>query len=151
MWYHSLYDIIDCDIVHDIIYMHISYMILHLLYSIRYHIWWVNKPMQPAPACIHSASTLTAHCPLQAAFYGVISAFLWRSASKYCAMQPWHCTVPVRRSLLCSPGVKFGSKHFTNRVQTTHRRRLHQRASASVASFWSAAAGAGSSASTAGC
>ena len=97
-------------------------------------------------AWIHSASTRTAHCPLQAAFYGVISAFLWRSASKYGAMQPWHCAVPVRGLLRFSPGVKFGSKHFTNRVQT-HRHRLHQRASASVASFWSVAACAGSSAS----
>jgi hypothetical protein len=73
---------------------------------------------------IHS-STRTAHCPLQAAFYGVICAFLWRSASKYGAMQPGHCAVPVRRSLRCSPDVEFGSIRFTNRVQT-HRRRLHQ-------------------------
>jgi hypothetical protein len=49
---------------------------------------------------IHSASTRTAHCPLHAAFYGVISAFLWRSASKYGAMQPGHCAVPVQRSLV---------------------------------------------------
>ena len=39
-----------------------------------------------------------AHCPLQAAFYGVISAFLLRSASRYGAMQPGHCAVPVRCS-----------------------------------------------------
>ena len=103
-------------------------------------------------AWIHSASTRTAHCPLQAAFYGVISAFLWRSASKYGAMPPGHCAVPVRRSLRCSPGVEFRSMRFTNRVQT-YSSRLHQIASASglVASSRSAAAGAGSSASTAGC
>jgi len=34
--------------------------------------------------------------------------------------------VPVRRSLQCSLGVEFGSKRFTNRVQT-YRCRLHQR------------------------
>jgi hypothetical protein len=68
----------------------------------------------------------TAHCPLQAAFYCLISAFLLRSASKYGAMQPGHCAVPVLRSLRCSPGVKFGFKRFTNRVQT-HFRRLYQR------------------------
>jgi hypothetical protein len=102
-----------------------------------YHISWVNKPMQPAPGRpgLHSGldsfpATRTAHCPLQAAIYGVISAFLWRSASKYGNVQPGHCAVPVRsrRSLLCSQGVEFGSKRFTNQVQTqTHRRRLHQK------------------------
>jgi hypothetical protein len=76
--------------------------------------------------------------------------FLWRSASKYSAIQPGYCAVPVRHLHRCSPGVEFGSKRFTNRVQT-HRRRLHQRVSASIASSWSAAAGVGSSVSTAGC
>jgi hypothetical protein len=90
--------------------------------------------MQPAPGpgfwpgfiLLQHDHYCTAHCPLlQAAFYGVISASLMQSASKYGPMQPGHCAVPVRRSLRCSPGVQFGSKHFTNRVQT-HHHRLHQ-------------------------
>jgi hypothetical protein len=39
----------------------------------------------------------TAHCPQQAAFYGVKSVFLLQSASKYGTIQPGHCTVQVRR------------------------------------------------------
>jgi hypothetical protein len=54
--------------------------------------------MQPAPGpafwpgfipFLHN-HYCTAHCPLQAGFYCVISAFLWQSASKYGAMQPGH-------------------------------------------------------------
>jgi hypothetical protein len=123
-------------------------MISHLLYSIWYHIWWVNKLMQPAlgrPG-LHSGlgSFFNTNSSLSTA--GSILrrnqclSMTGRSASKYGAMQPGHWAVPVWRSLRCSPCVEFGSKRFTNRVQT-HRRRLHQRASASVASFWSAAAG----------
>jgi hypothetical protein len=55
----------------------------------------------------------TAHCPLQAAFYSVISAFLWRSASKYGALQPGHCAVPVWRSLLTS-GAPLASNSSRN-------------------------------------
>jgi hypothetical protein len=45
-----------------------------------------------------------------------------RSASKYGAIQPGHCAVPVRRS----PDIEFGPISFTYQVQT-HCRRLHQR------------------------
>ncbi len=106
----------------------------------------------------------TARYPQQAAFDCSITAFLLWSASKYgaiiAAMQLWHCAVPFRRSLQCSPGFEFGSKGFTNQ-SPTHCRRLpvHQRRvslgciaeSASVTSSGSSSAGAGSSASIMGC
>jgi hypothetical protein len=78
--------------------------------------------MQPAPGPVFWPGFIplqhnhycTAYCPQQAAFYSVIITFLSQSASKYDAMQPGHCAVPVRRSHRCSPDVEFGSKCFTN-------------------------------------
>jgi hypothetical protein len=110
--------------------------------------------VRPILAWIHSASTLSLlYSSLSTAgtFSCVISAFLLLSASKYGAIQPRHCAVPVRRS----PDVEFGSIRFTNRVQT-HCRCLHQREATAVGSVaslasWSPAAGSGSSASTAVC
>ncbi len=79
-------------------------------------------PTQPAPwpgfIPLQYDHYCTAHCLLQAAFYCVISASLLWPASKYGAMQPRYCVVPVLRSLLCSSGFKIRSKCFTNRVQT---------------------------------
>jgi hypothetical protein len=115
--------------------------------------------MQPAPGRPGLHSGLDSFCFKTNSSLSTLGSILWRnqcflcrSASKYSAMQPRYCAVPVWRSHRCSPGVEFGSMHFTNRVQT-YSSRLHQIASASglVASSRSAAAGAGSSASTAGC
>jgi hypothetical protein len=78
-------------------------------------------------AWIYSASTrslLYSSLSTAGTFSSVISAFLLWSASKYRAMQPVHCAVPVRRS----PDVEFGLIRFTDRVQLeTHCRRHHKR------------------------
>ncbi len=129
MWYHNFYDIIDCDLIQDIICAHII-LICDIASQIFYHIWWVHKPMQPAPGPafwpefipLQHNHYCTAHYSHQAAFYDLISGFLLWSASKYGAMQQGHGTVPVRRSLQC----KFGLKRFTNWLPT-HCRHLHPR------------------------
>jgi hypothetical protein len=64
-------------------------------------------------AWIHSTSTRTAHCPLQAAFYCVISAF-------YGGLLPnMALCSPVWRSLQYSPGLRFCSNTLLIKYKPT--------------------------------
>jgi hypothetical protein len=108
--------------------MHISYIASSVFNMISYMMGesaYAVRSRACILAWIYSASTrslLYSSLSTARTFSGVISAFILRSASKYGAMQPGHCAVPVRRS----PDVEFGSIRFPNRVQN-HCRRLHQR------------------------